>query len=83
MSGKTSDREEEHRGEPDGYVRRSTILQVVGAVAGVVGAYVGFSGLFDRLYEYVRAEVRNERVERINSDNRIENKLDQHLLGRR
>lgn len=72
----TQDRAQDFHGPPDGYIRKSSLFQTVGAVVGLLGAYVGISGLLDRYLESVRTEVRNERVERINQFNRIDQRID-------
>lgn len=83
MSADSENRSQELSGAPDGYVRRESLYKALGAAIGILGAILGLIRFFDAYREYVDVSVRNERIERINSDNRIEQKLDQHLLDRR
>lgn len=78
----TSNRSQELPGPPDGYVRRETIFKTIGAAVGILGAMFGLIRFFDAYREYVDSKVRDERNERINQDNKIENRLD-GCCGRR
>ena len=78
MSGKenSENRTSELPRAPDGYIRRSTLLQTVGACVGLFGAIVGGYGFIDRMRDAILAELRNERIERINEDSRINERID-------
>lgn len=72
----TENRNQEYRGSPDAYIRRSTLLQTVGAFVGIVGAYFGIQRFFADFSERLERLIQNERVERINQDNRVQDRLD-------
>lgn len=61
---------------PDGYIRRSTLLQTLGAIVGVFGAIIGLYRFFDGRDQRIRADVSNERHERIAADARINDRID-------
>ena len=71
MNGGSEDRAEELRGAPDGYIRKQTIFQVVGAAVGILGAVLGLIGLHNSYRDYVDRRVDNEEAKRINADNEI------------
>ena len=77
VSGDVEDRAPEFQRTPDGYIRRSTLLQTVGACVGVLGAMLGLYRLIDGINESFLQHLQNERNERINADNRLDNKIDQ------
>lgn len=64
------------QGPPDGYIRRSTLLQTLGALVGIFGAIVGLYRFLDARDSRTRDEVRNERTERIDADSRINARID-------
>lgn len=69
-------REERLPSAPDGYIRRETIFQTIGAAIGILGAVFGLVGLNNSYRDYVDRIFLNERTERIANDNQIENRLD-------
>lgn len=73
MSGEDdfTDRPQELRGAPDGYLRKSDVFKSISAIIGILGTFLGFWRVIDSLDESLRQEIRNERIERINSDNEI------------
>jgi cell division protein FtsX len=68
-------RSQEFYGAPDGYVRRESIFKTIGAAVGILGAILGIVGLNNAYREYVDRLITNERNERINQDNRFEQRL--------
>ena len=72
----STDRDNELPRAPDGYIRRSTLLQAVGACVGLFGAVIGGYGFIDRMRDAILAELHNERIERINEDSRINERID-------
>lgn len=74
--GNTTNRVQDLPGPPDSYVRRTTLLQTLGACVGVFGAIIGFYGFLDRLRDALATEIRNERIERINAQVRTDERID-------
>lgn len=71
----SSHRAHESEGRPDGYIRKSDIeafIKAFGAFMGFLGVLFGGLKYVDSVRDYVDRRVDNERAERINADNRIE-----------
>jgi len=62
---------------PDGYIRRESLFKVVGAAVGILGALLGLFRFLDAFREYTDRSVQNERIERINQFNRIDQRIDE------
>lgn len=70
------DRSQEFQGAPDMYIRRDTLFKTVGAAVGILGAMLGLFRFFDAYREYADRLVQNERVERLNQFNRLDQRID-------
>lgn len=61
---------------PDGYLRISDIWKAIGAFIGFTSLLFTGNAAFDRLRDWMAVSLQNERVERINADNKIEQRID-------
>jgi len=81
--GDSSHLEDRLPSAPDGYIRWTDLLKALGAIVGIFGACVGGYGFLDRHFDTLRVEIRNERVERLNAQTRIEERIDACCTVRR
>lgn len=54
---------------PDGYVRRQTIFNTIGAAVGILGSVLGMFGAYNYVRDYIDRRISEERSERIEQSN--------------